>query len=72
VPVPDPRIERARAATPIGGDLPSPLSPPSGCVFRTRCTRASAHCKITAPPLRPAPDAAVSLACFHPLERSPP
>jgi oligopeptide transport system ATP-binding protein len=67
VPVPDPAIERARAAAPaLVGELPSPLAPPSGCVFRTRCPRASQVCKITPPPLVGAGDDA--FACHHPLE----
>ncbi|MCU0760789.1 MAG: ATP-binding cassette domain-containing protein [Steroidobacteraceae bacterium] len=67
VPVPDPAIERARAAAPaLVGELPSPLAPPSGCVFRTRCPRASQLCGITPPPLVPAGDGA--FACHHPLE----
>ena len=36
-PVPDPTIEKARAPRLIKGELPSPLTPPSGCVFHTRC-----------------------------------
>jgi len=52
VPVPDPAIERSRTSTPLGGELPSPLSPPSGCVFRTRCPLASAECAATVPALR--------------------
>ena len=53
VPLPDPRAARARRAAPLPGELPSPLAPPSGCVFRTRCPLAEARCAHTAPPLRP-------------------
>ncbi|MFO1426791.1 MAG: ABC transporter ATP-binding protein [Steroidobacteraceae bacterium] len=67
VPVPDPVRARAAAAPLVGGELPSPLEPPSGCVYRTRCPRASPLCKITAPPLASAPGG-VSAACHHPLE----
>ena len=70
VPVPDPAIERARRAPPLPGDLPSPLAPPSGCVFRTRCPRASSVCAITPPPLRGGPGAL--FACHHPLEEPTP
>ena len=53
VPLPDPCAARARRASPLPGELPSPLAPPSGCVFRTRCPLAEARCAHTAPPLRP-------------------
>jgi peptide/nickel transport system ATP-binding protein len=51
-PIPDPAIERTRAPRALKGELPSPLSPPTGCVFHTRCPRASAECKAAIPPLR--------------------
>ncbi|MGQ0663368.1 MAG: ABC transporter ATP-binding protein [Pseudomonadota bacterium] len=51
-PVPDPALERARAARPLGGEPPSPLTPPSGCVFHTRCPLATAECKAAVPGLR--------------------
>ena len=49
-PVANPRLRRTRA--PIPGDPPSPISPPSGCRFRTRCPFAAALCAEETPPLR--------------------
>ena len=51
-PVPDHALERARAPRFLQGEIPSPLSPPAGCVFHTRCPRASADCRDATPPLR--------------------
>jgi peptide/nickel transport system ATP-binding protein len=50
-PVPDPRVERERAPRALRGELPSPLSPPVGCVFHTRCPLASEECRQVIPPL---------------------
>lgn len=52
VPIPDPRRARARQQAEIGYDLPSPLSPPSGCVFRTRCPHVINRCSAEVPSLR--------------------
>lgn len=51
VPIPDPVLERTKQVQILEGDLPSPISPPSGCVFRTRCPLAVADCAINVPEL---------------------
>ena len=51
-PVPDPTVEKARAPRLIKGELPSPLAPPTGCVFNTRCPLAGPECREVVPPLR--------------------
>ncbi|WP_191601642.1 murein tripeptide/oligopeptide ABC transporter ATP binding protein OppF [Marinomonas algicola] len=52
VPVPDPNIERNKTIQLLAGDLPSPINPPSGCVFRTRCPDANERCSATRPHLQ--------------------
>ncbi|HET9045821.1 MAG TPA: ABC transporter ATP-binding protein [Casimicrobiaceae bacterium] len=49
-PRPDPAARRERRL--LEGDIPSPVNPPSGCVFRTRCPYAQEACAATIPPLR--------------------
>ncbi|UWQ14899.1 ATP-binding cassette domain-containing protein [Aliiroseovarius sp. M344] len=51
VPIPDPKANAAREVMILDADLPSPLNPPSGCVFRTRCPLAKPVCAQTKPPL---------------------
>jgi oligopeptide transport system ATP-binding protein len=52
VPIPDPILARAQPDTGLTGDMPSPLNPPEGCVFHTRCPYVIKRCKIDVPPLR--------------------
>jgi oligopeptide/dipeptide ABC transporter ATP-binding protein len=52
IPVPDPAVERAKTDVGIRGELPSPIDPPSGCRFRTRCPRAQERCAQEEPLLR--------------------
>ncbi len=63
-PVPDPEIERDRQRIILEGDLPSPLNPPPGCVFSTRCPIAVEDCRRIIPPLRPM-DVGSKVACIR-------
>jgi peptide/nickel transport system ATP-binding protein len=51
-PIPDPRVERARAPRALKGEIPSPLTPPAGCVFHTRCPIAGEECRREVPQVR--------------------
>lgn len=62
IPVPDPTAERNRTA--LSGDVPSPIIPPDGCRFHTRCSYASSICK-TKHPIRQALSDGASIACHH-------
>jgi oligopeptide transport system ATP-binding protein len=68
IPIPDPRVERNKVLQLLPGDMPSPIAPPSGCVFRTRCPKAIARCAEEKPALREL-DAQTSSACLLALER---
>jgi oligopeptide/dipeptide ABC transporter ATP-binding protein len=52
VPVPDPVVEASRGFRPVQGEVPSPINPPSGCVFHPRCPIAVESCRRTRPELR--------------------
>jgi len=52
VPVPDPNVEATRDFRPVQGEVPSPMNPPSGCVFHPRCPIAVEGCKRASPELR--------------------
>ena len=53
VPIPDPKLEAQRSRTVLRGEVPSPLKPPSGCVFHPRCPIAVERCAAQVPALRP-------------------
>ncbi|SES15353.1 peptide/nickel transport system ATP-binding protein [Streptomyces qinglanensis] len=67
VPVPDPRRKAAdsRERILLQGDVPSPMNPPSGCRFHTRCWKATEVCKTKEPPLIPLATGH-NVACHHP------
>jgi oligopeptide/dipeptide ABC transporter ATP-binding protein len=66
IPLPDPAAERAKTEVGIRGELPSPIFPPSGCRFRTRCPRAQQLCAEQEPILRPF-GSTQQAACHFPL-----
>ncbi len=51
IPIPDPRVESRRKRIILSGDIPSPVNPPPGCRFHTRCPVAFDRCKVEVPPL---------------------
>ena len=51
VPEPDPRVEKSKKEIILEGDVPSPINPPKGCSFHTRCKYARDICKINTPRL---------------------
>jgi oligopeptide/dipeptide ABC transporter ATP-binding protein len=69
IPIPDPRRHRARDRAVVRGEPPSPIDPPSGCRFHTRCPHATEVCRDVEPPLTEYPGGHLA-ACHHPLSVS--
>jgi oligopeptide transport system ATP-binding protein len=67
IPVPDPDFEHRRRRRVLQGDVPSPVHPPSGCVFHPRCFRARSICSQEIPVLERRPDGH-AVSCFFPLD----
>lgn len=70
IPPPDPNTSRVKIDTIINGETPSPIDPPSGCRFRTRCPRAEQLCAVETPQLREL-SRDHYVACHFPLEVAP-
>ncbi|TMM36253.1 MAG: ATP-binding cassette domain-containing protein [Actinobacteria bacterium] len=62
-PIPDPPAQRTRRRIVLTGDIPSPVDPPAGCRFHTRCPVAVDECRVVVPPLRPVGPAGALVAC---------
>ena len=62
-PVPDPLVQRSRQRIVLSGELPSPLAPPPGCRFHTRCPVAVDRCRTEVPVLRELPGAGRQVSC---------
>lgn len=62
VPIPDPKLEKNKQIQLLEGELPSPINPPSGCAFRTRCPIADTECTLNRPHLKG--ETSHQVACF--------
>jgi peptide/nickel transport system ATP-binding protein len=69
-PIADPKLARARRKSVLQGELPSPLNPPSGCSFHSRCPMAQARCRDERPLLRSVSDGRM-VACHYDLLERP-
>ena len=69
IPIPDPSVQKRREHVVLEGDVPSPIAPPSGCVFHPRCFRAKEICGQQVPEMK-GYGAQHEAACFFPLDRS--
>jgi len=65
IPIPDPRENRKRTRVKVEGEPPSPIAPPPGCRFHTRCPAATELCRTVEPPLTEYADGHLA-ACHHP------
>ncbi|MDQ6776535.1 MAG: ATP-binding cassette domain-containing protein [Actinomycetota bacterium] len=65
IPIPDPKENRKRKRTPLEGEPPSPIHPPSGCRFHPRCPHATDVCRTVEPPLTEYAGGHLA-ACHHP------
>ncbi|HWV88184.1 MAG TPA: ABC transporter ATP-binding protein [Capillimicrobium sp.] len=70
IPIPDPRENRSRRRIVVSGEPPNPIQPPPGCVFHTRCPRATEVCRTVVPPLTEYANGHLA-ACHHPLNVTP-
>jgi oligopeptide transport system ATP-binding protein len=68
IPIPDPLLEKKRERIIMTGDVASPVNPPSGCRFRTRCFKARPRCAESEPPLETVSLGVHQAACYFPLD----
>jgi oligopeptide/dipeptide ABC transporter, ATP-binding protein, C-terminal domain len=72
IPIPDPDVEATRKRIILSGDLPSPINPPGGCVFRTRCPFAMAICASEKPSLEEVAEGHYVACHLHPGAKADP